>query len=224
MAALLVGAWQASAALATRDLRVALREPAEWLAPLGFVLSATTLIPIAVGSDPALLRTLAPGLLWLLALLASLLSLPRLFAPDLADGTLDHWRLSPTPAVWLVLAKVGVHWVLCGLPLVLLAPLLGLAFGLADPAALGLSLLVGTPVLSLLGALGAVLTLQARGGAALLSLLVLPLSVPVLLFGTQAAQPGPSQSAAFSLLGAVLAASLALLPWGTAAALQLIVD
>jgi len=216
-------ALHAASALARRDLRAALRQPGELLAPLGFALVVVALFPLGLAPDAALLRQLAPGLLWVVALLASLLALPRLFAADLADGTLEQWLLAPQPRALLVLAKLAVHWLLTGLPLVLLAPLLGLLLGLEQVGALALSLLLGTPLLSLLGALGAVLTLQARAGTGLLALLLLPLEVPVLVFGSAAAQPG-SGAAPWYLLAALLAAGLALTPWACAAALSLTLD
>lgn len=212
-------------ALLQRELRLAARRPGEALLPLGFFVLVASLFPLGLGPEPAQLRTLAPGLVWLAAVLASLLALPRLFAQDQADGTLDGLLLAPAPLPLLAAAKVGAHWLLCGLPLVLLSPLLALLFGLpaATAATLGLGLLLGTPVLSLLGALGAALTLGARGGGSLLALLVLPLYVPVLVFGVGAADAqaqGQDATAQLQLLGALLAASTALAPWATAAALR----
>ncbi|MBA4217498.1 MAG: heme exporter protein CcmB [Methylibium sp.] len=213
---------QAAAALLRREWVGLLRQPADWLTPLAFVVSVVALFPLGLG--PARLRELAPGLLWIVALLASLLSLPRLFAADLADGSLDQWWLSPLPRPLAVALKLAVHWGWTGLPLVLLAPLLALAFGVADAGPLALSLLLGTPALTLLGGLGAALVLHARAGAGLLALLLLPLQVPVLVFGSTAAQGGSQAGTALLLLGAWLAVLLALAPWGTAATLSLMLD
>lgn len=218
-------ALHAAAALAGRDLRGALRRPAELVTPLAFQALLALLFALAIGPLPQTLRTLAPALLWVGALLASLLSLPRLFAADLADGSLEHWLLSPHPTVLLVAAKVLSHWLLSGLPLVLMAPALGLFFGL-DAAGIGRlagALLLGTPVLALLGALGAALTLQARAAGAVLALLLLPLYVPVLIFGSGASQAANALPH-LTLLAGLLAGALALLPAATAAALRLTLD
>lgn len=217
-------AWQAAAALARQEWCSTQRQPAEWLTPLAFVVSVAAMFPIGLGPDPARLRELAPGLLWIVALLASLLSLPRLFAVDLADGSLEQWWLAPLPRPLAVGLKLAVHWGWTGLPLVLLAPLLALAFGVDDPAPLALSLLLGTPALALLGGLGAALVLHARAGAGLLALLLLPLQVPVLVFGTAAAQGGSNADVALLLLGAWLAVLLAVAPWAIAATLSLMLD
>jgi heme exporter protein B len=217
-------ALQAAAALARREWSSTLRQPAEWLTPLAFVIGVALMFPLGLGPEPARLRELAPGLLWIAALLASLLSLPRLFAADLADGSLEQWWLAPLPRPLAVGLKLGVHWSLSGLPLVLLAPVLALAFGVDDPLPLALSLLLGTPALALLGGLGAALVLHARAGAGLLALLLLPLEVPVLVFGTAAANGGTQADTALLLLGAWLAVLLALAPWATSAALSLMLD
>lgn len=215
---------QAAAAITRREWHGTLRQPAEWLTPLAFVIGVAVMFPLGLGPEPARLRELAPGLLWIAALLASLLSLPRLFAADLADGSLEQWWLAPLPRPLAVAVKLAVHWGFSGLPLVLLAPLLALGFGVDDPAPLALSLLLGTPALALLGGLGAALVLHARAGAGLLALLLLPLQVPVLVFGTAAAHGGANADSALLLLGAWLAVLLALAPWGTAAALSLMLD
>ncbi|KQV94923.1 heme exporter protein CcmB [Pelomonas sp. Root1237] len=215
---------QAAAALARREWSSTLRQPAEWLTPLGFVVGVAAMFPLGLGPEPARLRELAPGLLWIAALLASLLALPRLFAPDLADGSLEQWWLAPLPRPFAVALKLAVHWALGSLPLVLVTPLLALAFGIENPTPLALSLLLGTPALALLGGLGAALVLHARAGAGLLALLLLPLEVPVLVFGTAAAQGGANADTALLLLGAWLAVLLALAPWATSAALSLMLD
>jgi heme exporter protein B len=188
-----------------------------------------TLFPLASTPERNLLTTMGPGVLWVAALLASLLSLPRLFASDFADGTLEQITLSPYPLPALVFGKILAHWLTTGLPMVVLAPLLGLQYGL-DPAALTivtLTLLLGTPILSLLGAIGAGLTLGVRGGGSLLALLILPLYVPVLIFGAGAAdtvRAGLSASANLSLLGAGLLISLVGAPLATATAIRIALD
>ncbi|HLD14878.1 MAG TPA: heme exporter protein CcmB, partial [Burkholderiales bacterium] len=171
----------------------------------------------------------APGVVWVAALLAAMLSLNRLFANDHADGTLEQLVLSPYPLTLLVLAKTAAHWVVSGLPLVLLSPLLALQLQLPTEAmgTLMLSLLLGTPVLSLLGSVGAALTLGLRGGGVLVSLLVLPLYTPVLIFGASsvtAVVEGLSTEAHLSLLSAFLVLALSLVPWATAAALRVSLD
>ena len=212
-----------------RDLLLAFRRRADVLTTLFFFVIVATLFPLGVGPEPALLRTLAPGILWVAALLASTLSLGRLFALDHADGTLEQMLLSPEPLSVLVIGKVLAHWLVCGLPLVLLAPLLDVQFDLpaASMGVLLLSLLLGTPVLSLLGAIGAALTLGVRGGGVLVALLVLPLYVPVLIFGAGAVDAqasGLGGSAHLLLLGGLLAAAAALAPWATALALRIALE
>ena len=212
-----------------RDLTVALRRAQDALTPVIFFAIIIALFPLGVGPEPGVLATLAPGVLWVAALLAVMLSLPRLFANDYADGTLEQLVLAPQPLSVLVAAKVAAHWLLTGLPLVLLSPLLALQLQLPYDAlpALVLSLLLGTPVLSLLGATGAALTLGLRGGGVLISLLVLPLYTPVLIFGAgsvAAAATGLDTEAYLSLLGAFLALALTFTPWATAAALRVSLD
>ncbi|MEO7579841.1 MAG: heme exporter protein CcmB [Massilia sp.] len=182
------------------------------------------MFPLGVGAAPAMLRAVGPGVVWVAALLACTLSLGRMFGPDHADGTLEQMLLSSEPLVLIVLGKVLAHWLVSALPLVLLAPLLGLQFDLA-PASLAplvASLLLGTPVLGLVGAIGAALTLGLRGGGVLVALLVLPLSAPVLIFGASAAAADPATcQPQLMLLGGLLAASLALAPLATGAALRI---
>ena len=176
--------------LVVRDLRLAFRRKAEVLSGLFFFVVVAALFPLAIGPEAATLRHIGPGVLWVGAMLASILSLPRLFENDWRDGTLEQLLLSPHPLGLLVLGKICAHWLLSGLPLVALAPLLGLQFDLPSEALgmMSLSLLLGTPVLSCLGAIGAALTLGVRGGGVLIALLVLPLFVPVLVFGAGAVQ------------------------------------
>ncbi|MDN3919142.1 heme exporter protein CcmB [Roseateles violae] len=216
-------------AVARRDLRLAGRRRAEALLPLGFFIVAAGLFPLGVGPEPQTLRQIAPGLLWVCALLAALLAVTPMFAGDHQDGSLEQMLLSPQPLVSIVLGKVLANWLTTGLPLLLLAPLLGLMFGLPGPAIATLlaSLLLGTPVLSLLGAVGAALTLGLRSGAALLFLLVLPLTVPALIFGSAAvaaADAGLSPRPHLSLLGALLIVTALGAPWATAAALRISLD
>ena len=212
-----------------RDLLLAARKPADAATPLVFFAIVVSLFPLGVGPDPAILRTMAPGVLWVAALLATLLSLNRLFTADYADGTLEQLALSPQPLASLVFAKITAHWVTTGLPLLLLSPLLAIQLNLPTEAigSLLLALLLGTPVLSLLGGIGAALTLGLRGGGVLVSLLVLPLYTPILIFGAGAVSAGATgfdPEAYLSLLGAFLALALGFAPWATAAALRISLD
>lgn len=212
-----------------RELRLALRRKGDALNVLVFFVVVASLFPLGVGPEPNQLRAMAAGVVWIAALLAAVLSLPRLFAADYADGTLEQMLVSPQPLIVVVLAKAAAHWLLTGLPLALAAPLIGLQYDL-PAGALGVllaSLLIGTPVLSLLGAAGAALTLGVRGGGALLGLLVLPLFVPVLIFGAgavTASLTGINPSAHLSLLGAFLAVSSLIGPWAACAALRVALD
>jgi heme exporter protein B len=212
-----------------RDLLLAWRRRSDLLAHLFFFVLVVSLFPLGVGPHAQLLREMAPGLLWVAALLASTLSLPRLFSADFADGTLEQLLLSAQPLPLITLGKVAAHWLVSGLPLLLLAPVLALQLGLPGGAGavLWLSLLLGTPTLSLLGAIAAALTLGLRGGGLLASVLVLPLCVPVLVFGAGAVQAqagGLPPSAHLLLLGGLLAASLALAPWAACAALRIALE
>ena len=218
-------------AVARRDLLLARRRRIEALLPLGFFVVAAALFPIGVGPEPQTLRQIAPGVVWVCALLAAMLSVTQMFASDHQDGSLEQMLLASQPLVTLVGGKVLAHWLSTGLPLVLAAPLIGLLLGMpaASIAMLALSLLLGTPVLSLLGAVGAALTLGLRSGAALVFLLVLPLLVPALIFGTGAVvalESGlASQAQAhLSLLGALLILSLLGAPPAAAAALRISLD
>ncbi len=209
-----------------RDLVLAFRRRADVLTTLFFFVIVVSLFPLGVGPEPDLLRTMAPGVLWVAALLASMLSLGRVFSLDYLDGTLEQMLLGAEPLSVLVLAKILAHWLVSGLPLVLMAPLLGLQFDLAPEliAVLVLSLLVGTPVLSLIGAIGAALTLGLRGGGVLVSLLVLPLYIPVLIFGAGAVGAQASGLGAQShllLLAALLIASAVLAPPAAALGLRI---
>jgi heme exporter protein B len=212
-----------------RDLLLAMRRKTEVLTALLFFVIVASLFPLGIGPEPALLRKIAPGVLWVAALLATMLGLQRMFAADHADGTLEQMLLSPTPLALLVGGKNLAHWLVCGLPLVLLAPLLGLQFDLdrGGQAVLTFGLLLGTPVLSLVGSIGAALTLGVRGGGVLLSLLVLPLYIPTLIFGAGAVQAqasGQGASGHLSLLGALLVLSLFFAPLATTAALRIALE
>ena len=216
-------------AVARRDLLLARRRRVEALLPLGFFVVAAGLFPIGVGPEPQTLRQIAPGVVWVCALLAAMLSVTQMFASDHQDGSLEQMLLSPQPLLLLVLGKVLAHWLASGLPLVLAAPLIGLLLGMQAPAiaTLAATLLLGTPVLSLMGAVGAALTLGLRSGAALVFLLVLPLTVPALIFGTGAVvavDSGLSAQAHFSLLGALLILNLLGAPLAAAAALRISLD
>ncbi len=212
-----------------RDLRLAMRRRADIVSALFFFIIVVSLFPLGVGPEPALLRQLAPGVLWVAALLATMLSLPRLFADDYRDGTLEQLALAPQPLGLIVLGKVLAHWLVSGLPLALLAPVLGLQFDLSSDAlwVLAGSLLIGTPALSGIGAIGAALTLGVRGGGVLLSLLVLPLYIPVLIFGAGAVDAtvtGLGAQAHLSLLAALTLAGVFFAPWPTAAALRIALE
>jgi len=212
-----------------RDLLLAMRQKADVLNTLFFFVVVVTLAPLGIGPEPALLRDIAPGVVWVAALLAAILSLPRLFANDFADGTLEQMLLSAEPLSLIVLAKATAHWLSTGVPLTLMAMVFGLLFDLERSATVALigGLALGTPVLSLIGSIGAALTLGLRGGAVLASLLVLPLYIPVLIFGAGAvgaAAAGLSVSAYFLLLGALFLIAAVLMPWAVAVALRISVE
>jgi heme exporter protein B len=216
-------------AVIRRDLLLVMRRKSEVLTALFFFVIVTSLFPLGIGAEPALLRKIAPGVIWVAALLATMLGLQRMFAADHADGTLEQIALSPTPLALLVAGKIAAHWIVCGLPLVLLAPVMGIQFDL-DAGTLGifmLALLLGTPVLSLIGSIGAALTLGVRGGGVLLSLLVLPLYIPALIFGAGAVyahSSGLDAGAHLSLLGALLVLALFFAPWATTAAIRIAIE
>ena len=212
-----------------RDLRLALRRRADTLAALVFFVMVVSLFPLGVGPDAQLLRSMGPGVVWVAALLASMLSLARLFSDDHLDGTLEQLLLSAHPLPVLVAGKILSHWISSGLMLALVSPVLALQFDLSVEASavLLLSLLMGTPILSLIGAIGAALTVGLRGAGVLLSLLVLPLCIPVLIFGAGAVEAhiaGLGIAGHFSLLGALLVVSVALAPVVAAAALRIALE
>ena len=213
-------------ALLGRDLALAIRAGGGFGLSLAFFLIVVTLAPLGIGSETALLARVAPGLLWLAALLACLLSLDRLFALDWEDGSLELLATSPIPMEGIVATKAAAHWITTGLPLTLAAPVLAILLSLPGPAfaTLTLSLLVGTPALSIIGAFGAALTVGLRRGGLLLSLLVLPLYVPTLIFGAEAtrrAAEGQGAETPLLLLAGITLGSLALLPFAAAAALRM---
>jgi len=212
-----------------RDLRVALRSKAELGVQLLFYVIVVSLFPLSTSPSRDVLGLLGPGVLWTAALLAALLSLPRLFASDFADGTLEQIALSPRPLAALVSGKIAAHWLTTGLPVAVMAPLLGAQYALDGPALwmLATALLLGTPILSLLGAIGAALTLGARGGGGLLALLVLPLYAPVLIFGAgavEAVRGGLPAVPHFSLLAACLLIAAAGAPWAAASAVRIALE
>ena len=219
----------AAQSIVARDILVALRRRADVATALLFFVIVASLFPLGVGAEPELLRMIAPGVIWVAALLSSLLSLRRLFESDHADGTLEQMLLGAAPLGVVAAAKTLAHWIVSGLPLVLIAPLLALQYDM-DAALypiLMLSLLLGTPVLSAIGAIGAALTLGLRGGGVLLALLVLPLYVPVLILGAGAVatlDAGLDASALVLLLGALLVLAAAFAPWATAAALRISIE
>ncbi len=217
---------QAFVFLLRRDLLVALRNRAEYAMPILFFVLVITLFPLAIGPVPELLSRIAPGIVWVAALLAAMLSLDSIFRSDFDDGSLEQILLSPHPVAVLVLAKVCAHWLVTGLPLLIAAPLLGQMLGMPQQAlpTLLLTILIATPVLSLIGAIGVALTVGLRKGGIILSLLVLPLYVPVLIFAASAvdnAAAGFDVSAQLTMLLAFLFLSLSLSPWATAAALRM---
>lgn len=220
---------QAFMAVLQRDVLLAMRRKSEVLTAVFFFVVVAALFPLGIGPELNTLRLVAPGVLWVGALLSSMLALQRLFEADFRDGTLEQMALSPTPLGLLVAAKLLAHWLVSGLPLVLLAPILGLQFDLSSEAllTLTLALLVGTPILSLVGGIGAALTLGVRGGGVLLSLLVLPLFVPVLVFGAGAVEAqasGLGSQAHFSILLAMLLPAAFFSPWACASALRIALE
>ncbi len=210
-----------------RDLKLALRRRSEVFTVLFFFIIVISLFPLGVGFNEERLQQIAPGVAWIAALLASMLALERLFANDYVDGTLEQMLLTPQPLSILVLAKMSAHWLLTGLPLVLVAPVVGLLYHLEAKTVMimMLMLLLGTPILTMIGAIGAALTLGLRGGGVLISLLILPLYIPVLVYGSGAIIESTLQSGNIEphilLLSAFLLLSLMFSPWATASALRI---
>jgi heme exporter protein B len=212
-------------ALMRRDVRLALRTPSDSATVVLFFILACVLFPLGIGPEPNILARVATGVIWVMALLASLLSFERLFQLDAEDGSLDLIALSPAPLEFLVLGKCAAHWLITGLPLIVVSPLLGILLNLPAEAYATLlaALALGTPIVSLIGAIGAALTLGARRGGVLLPLLILPLYVPVLIFGVAAVEAsvaGLSPRPHLLLLGGILALSLPLGPFAGAAAVR----
>lgn len=212
-------------AVLTRDLRLAFRQSADLALVLGFFTIAASLFPFGVGPSPETLARIAPGVIWVLALLSVMLSLDRLFQQDHADGALEQMALSPSALSLTVLAKTLSHWLTTGVPLILVAPVIGILLNLPVEGypTLLLGLLLGTPSLSLIGAIGAALTLGARRAGLLVALLVLPLYIPILIFGVTAVDAvlsGFEARAHFLYLGAILAAAIPLTPLAAAAAVR----
>ena len=212
--------------LLRRDLMLTYRNRAQMLNPLLFFVIVVSLFPLGLDPQPELLRTIAPGVIWVAALLASMLSLDNMFRSDFDDGSLEQLLLTPHPLPLLVLAKILAHWLVSGLPLLLLAPVLGMLLNLAGSSLLPLmaTLALGTPILSLIGSIGVALTVGLRGGGVLLSLLILPLYIPVLIFAANAvgsAGAGLDITGQLAFLGSLLALGLALAPLATAAALRI---
>lgn len=221
--------WQMFTGVTRRELVSALRRRADVLNPLWFFIIVITLFPLGIGPEPALLARIAPGIVWVAALLSSLLALERLFRDDFIDGTLEQLMLMPCPLGVLVLAKVFAHWLLTGLPLLLLSPLVAvlLSLDMTTFMAVFWTLLLGTPVLSLLGGIGVALTVGIGKGGVLLSLLTLPLYIPVLIFATsaiEAASLGVAYNGQLAILAAQLAGSVTLAPFAIAAALRVSVN
>jgi heme exporter protein B len=220
---------EAARCIVLRDLLVAWRRRSDAATALLFFVIVASLFPLGVGAEPNLLRSIAPGVIWVAALLSSMLSLGRLFAADYADGTLEQILLGAAPLGVVAAAKALAHWLVSGLPLAAIAPLIALQYDLQGHLypVLALSLLLGTPVLSLIGAIGAALTLGLRGGGVLLSLLVLPLYVPVLVIGAGSvdmAAAGLAPDAQLLLLAALLVVAAAFAPWAIAAALRISIE
>ena len=215
--------------LVWRDLILAWRRRADVLATLFFFVIVVSLFPLGLGPEPQLLRAIAPGIVWVAALLASMLSLGRIFGNDFQDGTLEQILLTPQPIFLLVLAKMLAHWLVSEVPLVIVAPLLGVQFGLSQNtlATITVSLLLGTPILILVGSVGAALTLGLRAANVLIALLVLPLCIPALIFGAGAVDAsvnGTGSQPWLLLLAATLIVSLVFAPWATSAALRISVE
>ncbi|PSB81740.1 heme exporter protein CcmB [Photobacterium damselae] len=212
-----------------RELLIAFRRQADVFNPLWFFIIVITLFPLAVGPEPKLLARIAPGIVWVAALLAALLSMERLFRDDFADGSLEQMMLMPTPLPVLAFAKVIAHWLLTGLPLIIISPLLAilLSFDWSTWLAAALTLLLGTPTLSFVGAIGVALTVGLRKGGVLLSLLILPLYIPVLIFATSAidaASLGMAYNGQLALMGAMLVGSATMAPFAIAASLRISVN
>lgn len=212
-----------------RDLKLVARRKVEVLAVLVFFLVVTSLFPLAIGPEPTTLVHIGPGVIWVVALMSTLLGLGRLFSADYADGTLEQMSLAPSPLIAMILGKIAAHWIVCGFPLVALSPLVGLQYRMPYEAlsVLALTLLIGTPILSALGAIGAALTLGVRGGGALIGLMVLPLYIPVLIFGSGAVDAAISAlpiAGHLYLLAAMLIVTLSIGPLACVYAIRIALE
>jgi heme exporter protein B len=221
--------FEAFTAIIRRDLVLAMRRRSEIANPVLFFILVITLFPLGIGAQPKLLQAIAPGIIWVSALLATMLSLDSLFRSDFDDGSLEQILLSPHPTSILVLGKITAHWLTTGLPLLIVAPLLAVFLGMPNQSLsiLLVTLLLGTPILSLIGAVGVALTVGLRRGGMILSLLVLPLYVPVLIFASNAvemASTGLAVTAQINILVSMLLMALVLAPWPTAAALKMSIN
>lgn len=224
-----VGALSAALAVAKRDILMAVRRRSDALAPVVFFVIVASLFPLSVGSEPETLRRVGPGVLWMAALLATMLSLPRLFSADYEDGTLEQMALSPEPFPLLIAGKLCAQWLTCGVPLLLSTPIVALQYGLSFDALaiLVVTLALGIPILSLVGAIGAALALGARGATLLLPTLALPLYVPTLIFGAGAVDArlsGTTYEAHLSLLAAYLLLAVFFAPWAIAASVRIALE
>ncbi len=212
--------------MVSRDFTLAYRHPGEWMQPVVFYVIAVSLFPFALSPDPELLRQVAPGVIWVAALFSTMLALDGLFRSDYEDGTLEQLLISPCPITVLILAKVSVHWIKTGLPLIVASPLLAVVMNLPTEAYLILvvSLLLGTPTMSLIGAIGVSLTMTVRRSSLLLTLLVVPLFIPVLIFGTGAVRAATfalDVSGQLYMMGGLLVLALSLAPITIASALKI---
>ena len=222
----MMNSWQLWRSVLVKDLRIAARRRSDALNPLLFLLMVVTLFPLGIGPGPDILARIAPGIIWVAALLATLLGLDRLFKDDYNDGSLEQLCLLPQPLAFTLTAKVAAHWLLSGLPLVILSPLLALLLNLPLGAwwALALTLLLGTPALSALGAIGAALTLQLQRGGSLVSLILLPLFIPLLIFATSAVENagmGLAVQGQLAILAAISVLTVTLAPLAMAAAVRM---
>lgn len=222
----MMNSWQLWRSVLVKDLRIAARRRSDALNPLLFLLMVVTLFPLGIGPGPDILARIAPGIIWVAALLATLLGLDRLFKDDYNDGSLEQLCLLPQPLAFTLTAKVAAHWLLSGLPLVILSPLLALLLNLPLDAwwALALTLLLGTPALSALGAIGAALTLQLQRGGSLVSLILLPLFIPLLIFATSAVENagmGLAVQGQLAILAAISVLTVTLAPLAMAAAVRM---
>ncbi len=220
---------QAMSIIIKRELLIAFRRQADILNPLWFFIIVITLFPLSIGPDPNLLASVAAGVVWVAALLSALLSLERLFKDDFQDGSLEQMMLMPVPLQVVVISKVLAHWLLTGLPLILISPLLAILLSLDFSVwlAVVLTLLLGTPALSFIGAIGVALTVGLQKGGVLLSLLILPLYIPVLIFATSAvdaASMGMSFNGQLAVIAAMFVGSLTLTPFAISSALRVSVN